>query len=185
MDAFRQSAALLKVMAHPERLRLLAALREGEACVCHLTARLGQRQPYVSQQRSYWRDAGLSRDRQEGLRERHAKRVRRACSGLHCAPDGNERSIAVKIKILGPSCANCLRLEMLVMETLEELGIREATVEKVAVERDMEQYLTGEPPGLVINEELVWAGGKGLPTKAQIAEWIREATAVRSSQGLS
>jgi hypothetical protein len=91
----------------------------------------------------------------------------------------------MKIKILGPSCANCLRLELLVMETLEELGIREATVEKVAVEHAIEHYLTGDPPGLVINEELVWAGGKTLPTKPQIAEWIREAAAVRSAHGLS
>ena len=68
MDAFEQSAELLKAIAHPERLRLLAALREGEECVCHLTALLGQRQPYVSQQLAYLRDVGLIRDRKEGLR---------------------------------------------------------------------------------------------------------------------
>ncbi len=80
------------------------------------------------------------------------------------------------IKILGPSCANCLRLEMLVMQTLGELGIREAAVEKITGDREMEHYLTGDPPGLVINEQLVWSGGKELPTKAQIVEWIREVT---------
>lgn len=113
MDPFRHSAELLKVMAHPERLRLLAALRDGEECVCHLTALLGQRQPYVSQQLSYLRDAGLIRDRKEGLRvyyairepqvyelldqvahlsgsadglrERKAKRALRACGCPHCA----------------------------------------------------------------------------------------------------
>jgi Thioredoxin domain len=81
------------------------------------------------------------------------------------------------IKVLGPSCANCLRLEMLVMETLEGSGILDATVEKVALDREMERYLTGDPPGLVINEQLVWSGGKDLPTKAQIEEWIRETSA--------
>jgi hypothetical protein len=80
------------------------------------------------------------------------------------------------IKILGPSCANCLKLEVLVIQTLGELGIHEATVEKVTVYREMEHYLTGAPPGLVINEQLVWSGGKELPTKAQIAEWIHEVT---------
>ena len=80
----------------------------------------------------------------------------------------------LSIKILGPSCANCLRLEMLVMETLTEQGIREATVTKVAIDRDMERYLTGNPPGLVINEQVVWSGGTNLPSKEQIAEWIRE-----------
>ena len=68
MDTFRQSAELLKAIAHPERLRLLIALRDGEECVCHLTALLGQRQPYVSQQLAYLREAGLISDHKEGLR---------------------------------------------------------------------------------------------------------------------
>ncbi len=68
MDPYQQSAELLKAIAHPERLRLLVALREGEACVCHLTTLLGQRQPYVSQQLSYLREVGLITDRKDGLR---------------------------------------------------------------------------------------------------------------------
>ncbi len=78
------------------------------------------------------------------------------------------------IKILGPSCANCLRLEMLVMQTLTELGLREARVEKITTPRELERALTGDPPGLLINGQLVWSGGKELPTKPEIAEWIRE-----------
>lgn len=81
----------------------------------------------------------------------------------------------MQIKILGPSCANCLKLEVLVLQALQELGIREARVEKIAVDREMERYLTGNPPGLVVNEQLVWSGGEALPTKAQIEEWIRQA----------
>ncbi len=68
MDAYQQSAELLKAIAHPERLRILAALREGDECVCHLTALLRQRQPYVSQQLSYLREAGLISDHKDGLR---------------------------------------------------------------------------------------------------------------------
>lgn len=78
------------------------------------------------------------------------------------------------IQILGPSCANCLRLEMLTMETLTELGIRDARIQKITVPREMEKLMTSDPPGLVINGQLVWSGGKELPTKAHIAEWIRE-----------
>lgn len=78
------------------------------------------------------------------------------------------------IQILGPSCANCLRLELVVMETLTELGIRDARIEKITAPREMERLMSGDPPGLVINTQLVWSGGKELPTKAQIAEWIRE-----------
>ena len=83
----------------------------------------------------------------------------------------------MEIQVLGPSCANCLKLEMLVMETLTELGLREARVEKITTPREMEHLMAGDPPGLVINGQLVWSGGKELPTTAQIAEWIREATA--------
>jgi hypothetical protein len=60
------------------------------------------------------------------------------------------------------------------METLAELGIRDARVEKVTVEQEMERYLVGAPPGLVIDGNLVWSGGERLPTPAQVAEWIRE-----------
>jgi hypothetical protein len=80
------------------------------------------------------------------------------------------------IQILGPSCANCLRLEMLVMKTLTELGIRDVKVEKVTTPHEMEHLMSGEPPGLVVNGQLVWSGGKELPTIAQIAEWIRVVT---------
>ena len=81
------------------------------------------------------------------------------------------------IKILGPSCANCLKLEVLVIETLKEMEIRDATVEKIATPREMEQYLTGDPPGLVVNDQLVWSGGNQLPVKTQIVEWIRDVLA--------
>ncbi|CAG0980689.1 hypothetical protein ANRL3_02113 [Anaerolineae bacterium] len=82
----------------------------------------------------------------------------------------------MQVQILGPSCANCLKLEMLVMETLTKLGNRDARVEKITTPREMEHLMAGDPPGLVINGQLVWSGGKELPTRAQIAEWIREVT---------
>ena len=66
MDAYQETAEVLKAMAHPERVRLLAALRHEAQCVCHLTAMLEQRQPYVSQQLAYLRDAGLVTDYREG-----------------------------------------------------------------------------------------------------------------------
>jgi DNA-binding transcriptional ArsR family regulator len=59
-------AALHQALAHPVRLQILEVLAHGEACVCHLTAVLGRRQPYVSQQLAALRDAGLVVDRREG-----------------------------------------------------------------------------------------------------------------------
>lgn len=68
MNSFRDMSELLKAIAHPERVRLLLALRAGPECVCHLTALLKQRQPYVSQQMAYLREAGLVGDYKEGTR---------------------------------------------------------------------------------------------------------------------
>jgi DNA-binding transcriptional ArsR family regulator len=68
MNTYQTQTQLLKAMAHPARLYLLSALRQQEECVCHLTALLGKRQAYVSQQLKYLRDAGLIADRKEGLR---------------------------------------------------------------------------------------------------------------------
>jgi DNA-binding transcriptional ArsR family regulator len=68
MNQPRQSSRLLRAIAHPARLRLLCALRDGEECVCHLTTLLRQRQAYVSQQLMFLRQAGLIEDRKDGLR---------------------------------------------------------------------------------------------------------------------
>ncbi len=55
-------AALLKAVADPARLQLLAQLRAaeaGEACVCDLTEPLGLAQPTVSHHLKVLADAGL------------------------------------------------------------------------------------------------------------------------------
>ena len=64
----RSAAGYFRALGHPARLevmRILAA--EGEACVCHLEARLGLRQAYLSQHLARLRQAGLVVDRREGL----------------------------------------------------------------------------------------------------------------------
>lgn len=64
--AYKKQADLFRALAHPVRLRILDILAHQEACVCHLTAILGQRQPYVSQQLGTLREAGLVTDRRDG-----------------------------------------------------------------------------------------------------------------------
>lgn len=66
-SATLQQAQIFKTLAHPVRLAILTLLRDGEACVCHLEAKLGQRQAYVSQQLAVLRKAGLIEDRRDGL----------------------------------------------------------------------------------------------------------------------
>lgn len=59
-------ASRLKLLAHPERLRILDAIRRDAECVCHLEALLAKPQPYVSQQLRLLRGAGLIEDRKQG-----------------------------------------------------------------------------------------------------------------------
>jgi len=59
-------SARLKVLAHPERLRILDVLRRSPECVCHLEALLGKPQPYVSQQLRLLREAGVICDQKQG-----------------------------------------------------------------------------------------------------------------------
>ncbi|GAB4505959.1 MAG: metalloregulator ArsR/SmtB family transcription factor [Anaerolineales bacterium] len=66
-NGYAAMAKLHKVLSHPVRLRILEMLAQcGEACVCHLTAALGRRQPYISQQLAILREAGLIAERRDG-----------------------------------------------------------------------------------------------------------------------
>lgn len=62
----RRLARLLRTIGQPTRLKILLALGEGEACVCHLESLLGMRQAYISQHLMALRRAGVVRDRREG-----------------------------------------------------------------------------------------------------------------------
>jgi DNA-binding transcriptional ArsR family regulator len=66
MEKYENEIKLLKALTHPARLAILEALREGEACVCHMEALFGWRQAYISQQLSVLREAGLIEDRRDG-----------------------------------------------------------------------------------------------------------------------
>ncbi len=56
----------LALLAHPVRLRIVIELRAGEACVSELQAAVDRSQPYVSQQLSVLRKAGIVVCRREG-----------------------------------------------------------------------------------------------------------------------
>jgi len=66
MDTYKIQAQLFKILMHPTRLAILSELRNDEQCVCHLEARLGLRQAYISQHLMQMRDAGLVTDRRDG-----------------------------------------------------------------------------------------------------------------------
>jgi len=67
MYEYSEEIKLFKALTHPTRLAILEILRGGEQCVCHMESILGQRQAYISQQLMVLRDAGLLKDRRDGL----------------------------------------------------------------------------------------------------------------------
>jgi ArsR family transcriptional regulator len=56
----------LQAIASTQRIALLLAIGNGEACVCHLEAALGWRQAYISQHLMALRKADILQDRREG-----------------------------------------------------------------------------------------------------------------------
>jgi ArsR family transcriptional regulator len=57
---------IFKAISTPARIQILAAIGNGEACVCHLEALLDLRQAYISQQLMEMREADLVDTRRDG-----------------------------------------------------------------------------------------------------------------------
>lgn len=61
------------------------------------------------------------------------------------------------IKVLGPGCANCQKLEVLARKAADELGI-DAEVVKVSDFAEIMAYGIMSTPGLVVDEKVKIAG---------------------------
>ncbi|MEI6776781.1 MAG: thioredoxin family protein [Chloroflexales bacterium] len=79
----------------------------------------------------------------------------------------------LNIKVLGPGCANCKRLESLVQKVVAERGIT-AEVEKVTDYVQMMRWNLMKTPGLVVNDTLVVSGR--VPNEAEIVGWLTDGT---------
>lgn len=75
----------------------------------------------------------------------------------------------LKIKVLGPGCANCKRLEQMTRREVEKLGV-DADIEKVTDYGQIMGYGVMSTPGLVINEQVVAAGR--IPSSQEIISWL-------------
>ena len=89
----------------------------------------------------------------------------------------------LKIKILGPGCPNCHRVEENAVEALEKVSEEnpslEATVQHVTEFDEIMAYDVLATPGLVVNEEVVCAGR--IPKVNEVVEWLREALDAQSA----
>lgn len=76
------------------------------------------------------------------------------------------------IKVLGPGCSNCKKLEEVTRQAVASLGV-EADVVKVTDMQEIIAYDVLKTPGLVINDKLVSSGR--IPSPGTVAEWIKAA----------
>jgi DNA-binding transcriptional ArsR family regulator/NAD-dependent dihydropyrimidine dehydrogenase PreA subunit len=72
MERYRELAKLMRAMAHPVRLQILAILGVKPAYVGKIIELTGRRQAYISQQLALLREAGLVACSREGLNVRYS-----------------------------------------------------------------------------------------------------------------
>ena len=80
-------------------------------------------------------------------------------------PDGLE------IKVLGPGCANCDRLEREVMAVVSELNLP-AGIDHIRDIKEIGKYGVMGSPALIINAEVKAVGR--VPMKSEIRKWLME-----------
>lgn len=103
---YHRQAEILRVLAHPARLRLLTMLASSPACVGELTEQTGFRQPYVSQHLAALRKGGLVICTRDGLTvtyylacpqlEDFLADIRTTCTILHGSSADRPELIAVE-----------------------------------------------------------------------------------------
>lgn len=80
----------------------------------------------------------------------------------------------LNIKVLGPGCENCHKVEEAARAAVAELGLT-ADIVKVTDRAEFARYNLLATPGLVINEKLVAAGR--IPSVAEVKVLVERAMA--------
>jgi small redox-active disulfide protein 2 len=73
------------------------------------------------------------------------------------------------VKVLGIGCANCKKTVKVVEEVAQAKGV-EIRLEKVEQVQDIMSYGIMSTPGVVIDSQVVHAGG--VPSREKVASWF-------------
>jgi len=87
-------------------------------------------------------------------------------------PYQEEAPGGLEIKILGPGCANCDRLEREVMQAISELDLP-AGIDHIRDIKEIGSYGVMGSPALIINGKVKSVGR--IPMKSEIKKWLMEA----------
>jgi small redox-active disulfide protein 2 len=77
----------------------------------------------------------------------------------------------MEIKVLGPGCANCSKMEELVKTAVKDLGIS-AKIEKITDIGRIAMHGIMSTPGLIVNGKIKHSG-KPLPSLDKVKELIK------------
>ena len=75
----------------------------------------------------------------------------------------------LKIKILGPGCANCSKVEQITRKAVSEMGFQ-AEISKITDYGEIMSYPIISTPGLVVNGDVVCSGR--VPTQVEVTTWL-------------
>jgi small redox-active disulfide protein 2 len=78
------------------------------------------------------------------------------------------------IKVLGPGCSNCVKVEQVARKVVTMMGM-EAEITKITDWAEIQKYPILATPGLVVNDKVVCAGR--IPGEAEVTTWLVDASA--------
>lgn len=125
----KRISRLLSTISSTPRVRILLAIGSGEACVCHLEAKLGRRQAYISQHLMDLRKAKLLITRREGrfiyyrLGDSRLLDLIRQAGEIAGIPDSELSSLLQNDPLPNCCCPKCLETIQTSYDSRESLPI--------------------------------------------------------------